>query len=701
MNRKVLLRNLIILAIGWHVGAATGGQRQPYRLPDVDITQTVIWGATCQLPEGSGLSFGGQDQKADDGRPHTRVKRKGRWVAIHNELRAANPLQPVYEATVAIRDLHRGATARARFLNFEGLTDDEQMRRSREEVAHALQRVAEGLGEVLEDLAKAVIARDEYVAGHARRAADHLEAVRREVSLLARALGNGITPATIRQMAAVALRMERAAELLDAEPPPRALSPIVYDAKAGLYVLFGGDHCDYLTSDTWVFDPKGGRWTERHPPSSPSPRANHKLVADGGGRVTLTGGYTYTSNTDYCGGQYVDCGDGPWTYDIQNNRWSGAGQAAAPGGRVYRTGPFHPEFYLDAPRPNAAAQQKRLGELPQNRWVAMDPPKLPRLNRDWGTAVIDPDHDLILRFSGGHSAHGGSDVLLYHLATNRWELPFPVEFPLGQLYANTRYPDGLNFNRRPWVTGHTYMSYDYSPALGQMIFNGRTSHYYVYDPVVADWVGRGTKPAGMAYGGCFYDLNTCRTARGLVAWTKSGNLFRFDADRRKWVELELRGVALPGSSVDNSTVAYDSPRDRLLLVRKPYGQQHRFDGQIYAVNLEMLVVTTLSPKGMAGAAEIPFLREIRYSRDDDLWLVGATLPAGTDGLRRTPAYDCAGNRWVSLRITGDDPSGERGRNVSLGLVYDAKRKRFWAVDTNSQVYTLKLDLNAADVQPLR
>lgn len=40
-------------------------------------------------------------------------------------------------------------------------------------------------------------------------------------------------------------------------------------------------------------------------------------------------------------------------------------------------------------------------------------------------------------------------------------------------------------------------------------------------------------------------------------------------------------------------------------------------------------------------------------------------------------------------------------NVSLGLVYDAKRKLFRAVDTNSRVFALRLDLKTADVQPLR
>jgi hypothetical protein len=66
---------------------------------------------------------------------------------------------------------------------------------------------------------------------------------------------------------------------------------------------------------------------------------------------------------------------------------------------------------------------------------------------------------------------------------------------------------------------------------------------------------------------------------------------------------------------------------------------------------------------------------------------------------QTCALPISANRWISLRITGQDPSGKQGRNVSLGLMYDAKRKLFWAVDTNSQVYVLRLDLKTADPQP--
>ena len=94
-------------------------------------------------------------------------------------------------------------------------------------------------------------------------------------------------------------------------------------------------------------------------------------------------------------------------------------------------------------------------------------------------------------------------------------------------------------------------------------------------------------------------------------------------------------------------------------------------------------------------------RAIRYDAANDLLLVGGTLRPGPDGLRRTPAYDCAADRWISLRIAGQDPSGKRGRNVSLGLMYDTTRKLFWAVDTNSRVYVLRLDPKTADPQPLK
>ena len=91
-------------------------QKKPkaYRLPPVDLKQQVIWGATCDGPDGTGLAFGGEDQKADDGRPHTRIKVNGEWKAIHEELRKKNPLQKYHDKMQGLAPRFRSIVAEAR-----------------------------------------------------------------------------------------------------------------------------------------------------------------------------------------------------------------------------------------------------------------------------------------------------------------------------------------------------------------------------------------------------------------------------------------------------------------------------------------------------------------------------------------------------------------------------------------------------------
>mgnify|MGYP001012208570 CR=1 FL=1 len=93
------------------------------------------------------------------------------------------------------------------------------------------------------------------------------------------------------------------------------------------------------------------------------------------------------------------------------------------------------------------------------------------------------------------------------------------------------------------------------------------------------------------------------------------------------------------------------------------------------------------------AAGIDLDRELGVARDAEAFTDGA-------GQRRTPAYDCKENRWVSLALGGDDPSGPQGRNVSLGLMYDQRRGQFWAVDAASRVYVLRLEPGLADLRQL-
>jgi hypothetical protein len=312
---------------------------------------------------------------------------------------------------------------------------------------------------------------------------------------------------------------------------------------------------------------------------------------------------------------------------------------------------------------------------------------------------------MLLRWSGGHSAHGGTDVPHFHLATNRWELPFPVEFPLGQLYSNTSYPNGFNFNRRPWMTGHTYQNYAYNPPSRTMVFAGRPRHTYVYDPDVGDWIGRSLKPRAMQYNSCFYTLTLVATPHGAVCWDKDGRVHRYEHASGTWTRLELGGDKLPGAAVDNSTIAYDSRRDRVLMVRKPYGKAP-YDGRVFALDLKTRSAAALSPAGMEHAHRFAFIDRCAYDPENDLMVLASYLTDAGDHTP-TPAYDCAGNRWVTLDIQYG--LGERyGRTTrafphgrSAGIVYDPARKLVWGTDTNSQVYVLRLDPETAGVKPLR
>ena len=62
-------------------------------------------------------------------------------------------------------------------------------------------------------------------------------------------------------------------------------------------------------------------------------------------------------------------------------------------------------------------------------------------------------------------------------------------------------------------------------------------------------------------------------------------------------------------------------------------------------------------------------------------------------------FDQVFGAWRGVHLAGADPLGKERFNVSLGLMYDPKRKLVWAMDLLSRPYALKLDLNTADISP--
>ena len=154
-----------------------------------------------------------------------------------------------------------------------------------------------------------------------------------EVDAVVGLIGGKKTLEVLKAARALQRKIEEAAEARYPVPPSRRNSPLAFEEKNRVFVLFGGDHEDYLMNDTWVLDLEKKSWRRANPDKAPSPRAGHALCAlPKSGRVALYEGYVQSSNADYGAIPY-----GPvsplqlWLYDPKADRWDLAGSWPLPG----------------------------------------------------------------------------------------------------------------------------------------------------------------------------------------------------------------------------------------------------------------------------------------------------------------------------------------------------------------------------------
>ena len=133
---------LVCALMAFSASTIAAAAAKTYRLKETDLKQPVIWGATCEAPDGAGLSFGGEDQQADDGCSHTRVRTGAAWQDIHPELRAASPLEALRGRTWAIRSGVKTAAACARSICLRGLASEEGRRLLKANLAPMLEKAA-------------------------------------------------------------------------------------------------------------------------------------------------------------------------------------------------------------------------------------------------------------------------------------------------------------------------------------------------------------------------------------------------------------------------------------------------------------------------------------------------------------------------------------------------------------------------------
>jgi hypothetical protein len=669
-----------------------------YKLPATKWKKDpVLWGWTCELPDGSGLAFGGVHQTSDEARQHTRIKVGGKWTPIIEELRKKNPLQKRVKQVRALRDACKDALARARHIYFEGKPAGEEAKLLKARVAPAIDKLVKDLAKLTAEL-RGESGLTKYEAGQVKFALAHLIAAAGHI----KPFGAKTSPKQMATMRKGQIELEIAAEAFDAEPPPRALSLITWEPKNKLFVVFGGDHMDYVTNDLWVFDPAKRRWFQRHPASAPEPRGDHHLDALGDGRIAMFGGYSFVP-----GKGYLHKGPARWIYDVARNTWTTDGHKEKASAANIRSAmyfpPAGPEHFMKGARPDAAKQEAMLKTLPVNTWVKLKTPV--RLGgRDWATWVFDTDRDMLYVYGGGHSSYAGNDVARYHLATGRWEISDPVEIPLGCCGTNEMYPSGFNFNKRPWVKKHIWNGQAYDPGLKKMVMASVNDakidkYFYLYDPDRAEWSSRHRVAEGM--GNDAYNMQVRHTKHGMLAWYGRG-AWLLDAKTLKWSRIAVKGK-MPGTCVDNCGLVYDSKRDRMLFITMGgYGKP--YDGQVHALDMKTKALTQLNPKGMDKSKTWRlYPREVAHHPETDSFLFPQPLNIkGKVVADRYLAYETKTNRWTTVKLATAKGSPRFKMGVCSGIAWDPKRKLFWVGNSswNGGVWVLRFDPAKAEIKPL-
>lgn len=497
-------------------------------------------------------------------------------------------------------------------------------------------------------------------------------------------------------------------------PSPRGGHRLLYLPASKATVLLGGftssSTTDYVASpyaslpyEVWRFDFATHTWAMvkrfggmgSAPSLSPSPtNAGFTFAAAvGAGDVAvlhIKNGYP----DDQTRGE-------TWAIRIDPSVTDTAGTAmygVAPGAVTRRGDRYDPAWFADAGVPNAGELSSiatRITGAADNVWVSVTSPNRPATNHDWGTAAFDGDNAQLLRWSGGHSAWSGTDVLHYSLDENRFSIGYRPELPFERTFTNDQMPGHWSPKGRPWMGVHTYKMYTYSRALGRMVIY-KNPYTYLYDTTRAvmefDQARIRQDLGGNQYVNTLVEIPT-----GVLAWTPDG-LFKLESRAGPWVELmptAMGGAALPQMGPDNQTAVYEAAGDRVLFISSVGSAK----GEVYEYSLTNNTLRALNPAGKADMAAnmSGFIRESAFMPGTSLVMcaIGFQTPADvTAGVTRVPVYDAAANRWSAWLLN------TQAYGNSFAVVSDPGHSRIWGLGQNNQVFLLKLNAATADIETL-
>jgi len=205
-------------------------------------------------------------------------------------------------------------------------------------------------------------------------------------------------------------------------PPGTSDARLAFDSANGVAVLFGNPDLDDYT---WTYDLSKDTWTSMHPNPAPTRRNGHVLSYDSkNGMVIMYGGCTYF------GAYLVDT----WTYNISNNVWEEKKPASHPPARWCPA--------MDYDRSNGVMVLfGGIGAVEYNdtwtynvtndTWTEMKPSVSPPPMT--GRLVYDPSLGGMVLFKDTYFEP--ADMWTYNLSRNVWTQLTPSKMPVARFMA--------------------------------------------------------------------------------------------------------------------------------------------------------------------------------------------------------------------------------------------------------------------------
>ncbi len=106
---------------------------------------------------------------------------------------------------------------------------------------------------------------------------------------------------------------------------------VAFDEAAGRAIMLN------MEGETWAYDPAAGTWEQRNPAGAPSRRCGHRMVYDArAGKVILFGGFKCTGISD-------PLMNDTWAYDYQSDTWEEMSPQVSPPVRIYHGMVYQPD----------------------------------------------------------------------------------------------------------------------------------------------------------------------------------------------------------------------------------------------------------------------------------------------------------------------------------------------------------------------